>query len=106
MEQPATRPAGPAAGAGGGPEARRGAGRGGRKLHCRLFALLLRGDSDTATTVDDADEWRSVTTGSFRIKAFPDGHFYQTKHASAVNDEIAADIDRIRNEILAADPSK
>ncbi len=64
---------------------------------------VLTGDSDPTTTVGEASEWRSVTTGPFRIKVFPGGHFYLADNALDVNAEIAADIELARNETLAID---
>jgi surfactin synthase thioesterase subunit len=45
--------------------------------------------------VAEADEWRLVTRGPFRIKVFSGGHFYLAQNAPAVNDEIAADIEQL-----------
>lgn len=56
---------------------------------------VLTGDSDPRTTFEEASEWRSVTKGPFRIKVFSGGHFYLVQNASAVNDEIAADIEQL-----------
>jgi surfactin synthase thioesterase subunit len=69
----------------------------GRMLTCPI--TVLTGNSDPKTTIEQAAEWRSHTKGSFRIKAFSGGHFYLAKHASAVNDEIAADIEQLIESI-------
>lgn len=66
----------------------------GRTLSCPL--TVLTGDADPRTTIGDAAQWRSVTTGPFRMKVFKGGHFYLAKNAAAVNDEIAADIEQLR----------
>jgi surfactin synthase thioesterase subunit len=65
----------------------------GRMLSCPI--TVLTGDSDPRTTFDDANEWRLFTNGPFRIKVFSGGHFYLSRNASAVNDEIAADIEQL-----------
>ncbi|MGD0068425.1 MAG: alpha/beta fold hydrolase [Streptosporangiaceae bacterium] len=65
----------------------------GRMLSCPITALT--GDSDPKTPVAEADEWRLVTRGPFRIKVFSGGHFYLAQNAPAVNDEIAADIEQL-----------
>lgn len=65
----------------------------GRMLGCPI--TVLTGDSDPRTTFDAANEWRLFTNGPFRIKVFSGGHFYLSRNASAVNDEIAADIDQL-----------
>src|SRR6266536_929963 len=65
----------------------------GRMLNCPITAIT--GDSDPRTTIAEAAAWRLHTTGHFRIKVFSGGHFYLSNHSSAVNAEIAADIDQI-----------
>src|SRR6266540_2179080 len=65
----------------------------GRMLNCPITAIT--GDSDPRTTIAEAAAWRMHTTGHFRIKVFSGGHFYLSNHSSAVNAEIAADIDQI-----------
>jgi surfactin synthase thioesterase subunit len=65
----------------------------GRKLNCPI--TVLTGDADPRTTIEDARQWRSVTTGTFRMKVFGGGHFYLAKNIAAVNDEIAAELEQL-----------
>ncbi|AXG81921.1 thioesterase II family protein [Streptomyces paludis] len=57
-------------------------------VNCPITVLV--GDGDPKTTVAEADRWREHTTGSFRIRAFPGGHFYLTTHQAQVNAELAS----------------
>jgi surfactin synthase thioesterase subunit len=65
----------------------------GRMLNCPI--TVLTGDSDPRTTIEEAEAWRLHTKGHFRIKVFSGGHFYLSNRASAVNAEIATDLDQI-----------
>ena len=53
---------------------------------------VLTGQDDPKTTVAEAEAWQAHTTGSFRIRVFPGGHFFLQDQPGAVNDEIAAEI--------------
>jgi surfactin synthase thioesterase subunit len=64
-----------------------------RILHCPITALT--GDSDPRTSFEDANAWDRYTTGSFRIKVFPGGHFYLNMNIAAVTAEIARDLERV-----------
>ncbi len=66
----------------------------GRMVNCPV--TVLTGDADPRTAIEDASQWRSVTNGAFRMKVFPGGHFYLAKNATAVNDEIAAELEQLR----------
>jgi surfactin synthase thioesterase subunit len=65
----------------------------GRTLRCPI--TVLTGDADPRTTIEDASQWRSVTTGTFRMKIFGGGHFYLVNNVAAVNDEIAAELKQL-----------
>ena len=65
----------------------------GRTLNCPI--TVLTGDADPRTTIEDASQWRLVTTGTFRMKVFAGGHFYLAKNIAAVNDEIAAELEQL-----------
>ena len=65
----------------------------GRTLNCPI--TVLTGDADPRTTIEDASQWRSVTTGTFRMKVFSGGHFYLAQNVTAVNDEIAAELEQL-----------
>lgn len=66
--------------------------RPGLVVRCPITALV--GEHDPMTTVEEADRWREHTTGGFRLRRFPGGHFYLTTQQPAVNrvlaDELAA----------------
>ncbi|WP_229074516.1 thioesterase II family protein [Actinoplanes sp. DH11] len=46
--------------------------------------VVLTGDDDPKTSVDEARAWQRNTTGSFELLTFPGGHFYLTRHVPAV----------------------
>lgn len=50
----------------------------------RVPISALTGDSDPKTSLDEAEDWRGHTSGSFELKVFPGGHFYLTSQAPAV----------------------
>lgn len=62
----------------------------GRSLGCGI--TVLTGDADTKTSLEEAQAWREHTTGPFRLKVFPGGHFFLTEHSAAVNAEIASEL--------------
>jgi surfactin synthase thioesterase subunit len=39
--------------------------------------------------VAEAERWSEHTTGEFRLRTFPGGHFFLADHQAAVNDELA-----------------
>lgn len=63
-----------------------------RQVRCPL--TVLTGDADPRTTLAEAQAWQRHTTGAFRLKVFPGGHFFLTGQQAAVNDEIARELDR------------
>ncbi|MFD5115608.1 thioesterase II family protein [Streptomyces sp. NPDC058391] len=50
----------------------------------RAPVSVLTGDNDPKTSLDEAEDWRGHTSGSFDLKVFPGGHFYLTSQAPAV----------------------
>lgn len=56
-------------------------------LDCPVTVLV--GDDDPTTTVPEAERWREHTTGAFRLRLFPGGHFYLTDHQADVDQELA-----------------
>jgi surfactin synthase thioesterase subunit len=55
------------------------------------FPITVFGGSDDARTPrEHLDAWRSETTGSFRVRVFPGGHFYFAAERAAVLADIAA----------------
>ncbi len=63
--------------------------RGDSERRMRGSITVLTGDADPKATVEEAENWREHTEGRFRIKVFPGGHFFLTRHLEAVNKEIA-----------------
>jgi surfactin synthase thioesterase subunit len=65
----------------------------GASVYCPVTALV--GDSDSKTTLDEAQDWEKHTTGGFDLKVFAGGHFYLTERAADVmavlNDHFTAD---------------
>jgi surfactin synthase thioesterase subunit len=61
----------------------------------RCATTVLVGRADPKATLEESEAWRDHTTGDFRLKAFPGGHFYLSEHQSAVNAEIAAELEKI-----------
>lgn len=57
-------------------------------LACPVVALT--GDDDPQVTPDEARAWERHTTGGFRLRSFPGGHFYLNAQAGAVMREISA----------------
>jgi surfactin synthase thioesterase subunit len=58
----------------------------GRRIKCPITVLV--GEADPKATVAEAEAWAQHTESAFRIKIFPGGHFYLSRHQGAVNDEI------------------
>ncbi|GFH34441.1 thioesterase II family protein [Streptomyces pacificus] len=54
----------------------------GPPLTCPVTALT--GDRDPKTTVGEAAGWEERTTGPFRLRVFPGGHFFLAEHSEAV----------------------
>ena len=53
---------------------------------------VLTGDADPKTTLDEANAWQQHTTGGFRVKVFPGGHFFLASQKVAVNAEIEREL--------------
>lgn len=51
--------------------------------------LALGGIDDPDVTADDLERWRERTTGGYRLRQFPGGHFYLYARARAVAAELA-----------------
>ncbi|MFF1902939.1 thioesterase II family protein [Kitasatospora sp. NPDC058218] len=63
-----------------------------RRLRCPL--TVLTGQDDPRTSLAEARAWQHHSTGPFRLRVFPGGHFFLTDRQTAVNDEIARELDR------------
>ncbi|MBW0273753.1 thioesterase [Nocardia sp. MH4] len=58
----------------------------GPALSCPVVALVST--EDPTTTVEQAEQWRTVTDGVFALRTFPGGHFYLDEDPAAVAREI------------------
>ncbi|MFE6924319.1 thioesterase II family protein [Nocardia sp. NPDC057663] len=58
----------------------------GPALTCPVVALVST--EDPTTTIDQAEQWRTVTEGPFSMRTFPGGHFYLDEQPAAVAQEI------------------
>ncbi|MER7757403.1 alpha/beta fold hydrolase [Kitasatospora sp. NPDC097643] len=58
----------------------------GGPLSSPIVALI--GDADPKSSVEEAKAWAEETTGDFRLKVFPGGHFYLAAHQREVLAEI------------------
>ncbi|MFJ7153490.1 thioesterase II family protein [Streptomyces sp. NPDC101118] len=64
--------------------------RGADPLDCPVTALI--GDADPRVDEPIALAWRNHTTGPFRLRSYPGGHFYLVPHLDAVVTELLADL--------------
>lgn len=64
--------------------------RPGPPLKCPVTALI--GDADPKVTEEEARDWEKHTTGPFRLRVFPGGHFYINNHAQTVIRELGEHI--------------
>ncbi|MFF7976498.1 alpha/beta fold hydrolase [Streptomyces sp. NPDC007905] len=60
------------------------------RLHCPIIALT--GEDDPVVDADGVKDWIRHTSGDFRMRVFPGGHFYLDDHAEAVRQEITEHI--------------
>ena len=65
----------------------------GRVVHCPITVLV--GDDDPRTTIADAESWRAHTTGGFRMRVFPGGHFFLNRCQSEVLREMTTELDKL-----------
>ncbi|WP_308345372.1 alpha/beta fold hydrolase [Streptomyces sp. ISL-94] len=63
---------------------------GSEPLDCPVTALI--GDIDPRVDTPQAQAWRNHTTGPFRLRSYPGGHFYLVPHLNAVVAELLADL--------------
>lgn len=60
----------------------------------RTPVTVLTGDADPRTSREEADAWKTHTTGEFNIHRFPGGHFFLANHqeqiVKIVSEELAA----------------
>ncbi|MGW7618722.1 thioesterase II family protein [Streptomyces antimycoticus] len=50
---------------------------------------VLTGDNDPRTSLEEAEAWRSHTTGAFDIRVFPGGHFFLAGHQGPIMSLVA-----------------
>ncbi|WP_448316247.1 thioesterase II family protein [Streptomyces sp. CO7] len=60
----------------------------GLRLACPVIALA--GESDPAVEVAEVERWSRHTTGPFRLRTFPGGHFYLDDRVEEIRAEIAS----------------
>ncbi|MEU3554863.1 thioesterase II family protein [Streptomyces fragilis] len=60
----------------------------GLRLRCPVTALA--GESDPAVEVAEVERWSQHTTGAFRLRTFPGGHFYLDDRVEEIRAEITA----------------
>ncbi|MEV0335282.1 alpha/beta fold hydrolase [Nocardia sp. NPDC050717] len=60
--------------------------RPGPVLTCPVLALVST--EDPTTTVEQAERWRAMSDGPFRLRTFPGGHFYLDERPAEVAGEI------------------
>ncbi|MFC0597354.1 thioesterase II family protein [Streptomyces palmae] len=65
----------------------------------RAPITVFTGDSDPRTSLEEAEAWRTHTTGDFDLHVFPGGHFFLANHAEKMMQIISEKIS------LAASPS-
>ncbi|WTG93535.1 alpha/beta fold hydrolase [Kitasatospora sp. NBC_01560] len=63
-----------------------------RQVRCPI--TVLTGDADPRTSLAEAEAWQTHTSGPFRLRVLPGGHFFLTGQQEAVNDEIARALER------------
>ncbi|WP_042369305.1 thioesterase II family protein [Streptacidiphilus neutrinimicus] len=68
--------------------------RGAAPLDCPVTALI--GDVDPRVDEPQAQAWRTHTTGAFRLRSYPGGHFFLVPHLAAVVQELRADLPAVR----------
>lgn len=56
----------------------------------RCAVTVLTGDADPRVTADEAEAWRTHTSGPSEVRVFPGGHFYLIKRADDVLDVLRA----------------
>ncbi|WP_020667231.1 thioesterase II family protein [Amycolatopsis nigrescens] len=61
-------------------------------LNCAVSALI--GDTDPRVDQDDADAWRTHTTGAFDLETYPGGHFYLADQQAEVVRKITGTLRR------------
>jgi pyochelin biosynthesis protein PchC len=60
-------------------------------LNCPV--TTLNGEDDSLVTLEEARAWERHTTGPFRQRTFPGGHFFLNEHPEAVLREVSAFLD-------------
>ncbi|MGV9455992.1 thioesterase II family protein [Streptomyces sp. NPDC003635] len=63
---------------------------------------VLTGESDSRVPLADARAWEELTTGTFRFRSFPGGHFYLNGRPAEVTEAIRENIDAFRSATPAS----
>ncbi|MFI9766445.1 thioesterase II family protein [Streptomyces sp. NPDC052415] len=62
----------------------------------------LTGESDPRVSLDDARAWQELTSGTFRFRSFPGGHFYLNAQPGAVTAAIRESVAAFRSADASA----
>jgi surfactin synthase thioesterase subunit len=62
----------------------------GQRLSCPVVSLI--GDVDPRVDEDEARAWAAHTTGGYRLRVFPGGHFYLVDQAASVIQEVSTEL--------------
>ncbi|WAZ20004.1 alpha/beta fold hydrolase [Streptomyces cinnabarinus] len=58
---------------------------------------VLTGESDSRVSLDDARAWEELTSGTFRFRSFPGGHFYLNGRPGEVTAAIRESVEAFRS---------
>ncbi|MFE0676421.1 thioesterase II family protein [Streptomyces sp. NPDC058867] len=65
---------------------------------------VLAGESDSRVSLDDARAWEQLTSGTFRFRSFPGGHFYLNGRPAEVTAAVKESVDAFRSTAASASP--
>ncbi|MER6675515.1 alpha/beta fold hydrolase [Streptomyces sp. NPDC000983] len=65
---------------------------------------VLTGESDSRVSLDDARAWQELTSGTFRFRSFPGGHFYLNGRPAEVTAAVKESVDAFRSTAASTSP--
>ncbi len=65
---------------------------------------VLTGESDPRVGLDDARAWQELTSGAFRFRSFPGGHFYLNNRPGEVTAAVRESIEAFRGAAAPTSP--
>ncbi|WP_328869742.1 alpha/beta fold hydrolase [Streptomyces sp. NBC_00287] len=65
---------------------------------------VLTGESDPRVSADDARAWEELTSGTFRLRSFPGGHFYLNGRPAEVTAAIRESVGAFRSAAAPTSP--